>query len=185
MMKLISLALAEIKLVYYPGEERLVSLDVLKLYRGEDVIGQNPKHRDPDQWVDEGELTELPKITIEEAEVRVEDQAEDSEAPEVDTGPELDIPIVPEDPEVLAEREGIQERIQVEIQHEDKEAENIAEEILKAPPVWNEVPDLMMEVEEGRIMPEAAVKQRRDEVAQGRREEDIRQEKRENSPTVS
>ena len=31
-------ALAEIKQVYYPGEEKLVSLDVLKLYRGEDVV---------------------------------------------------------------------------------------------------------------------------------------------------
>ena len=40
--RLIAPALAEIKLVYYPREEKLVSLDVLKLYRGEDVIGQDP-----------------------------------------------------------------------------------------------------------------------------------------------
>ena len=33
-MKLIAPALAGIKLVYYPWEERLVSLDVLKLYHG-------------------------------------------------------------------------------------------------------------------------------------------------------
>ena len=32
--KLIALYLGEIKQVYYPGEEKLVSLDVLKLYRG-------------------------------------------------------------------------------------------------------------------------------------------------------
>ena len=31
-------ALAEIKPVYYPREEKLVSLDVLKLYRREDVV---------------------------------------------------------------------------------------------------------------------------------------------------
>ena len=37
-MKMIALALAEIKPVYYPGEEKLLSLDVLKLYRGEYVI---------------------------------------------------------------------------------------------------------------------------------------------------
>ena len=42
-MKLIAPTLAEIKPVYYPGEERLVSLDVLKLYCGEDVVCQNPK----------------------------------------------------------------------------------------------------------------------------------------------
>ena len=35
-MKLIAPALAEIKPVYYPGEEKFVSLDMLKLYRGED-----------------------------------------------------------------------------------------------------------------------------------------------------
>ena len=37
-IKMIAPALAQIKPVYYPGEEKLVSLDVLKLYRGEDVI---------------------------------------------------------------------------------------------------------------------------------------------------
>ena len=38
--------------VYYPREERLVSLDVLKLYHGEDVIPQNPEDVDQDQWLD-------------------------------------------------------------------------------------------------------------------------------------
>ena len=51
-MKLIAPALAEIKPVYYPRKERVVSLDVLKLYRGEDVICQNPK--DIDQKTGEG-----------------------------------------------------------------------------------------------------------------------------------
>ena len=47
--KLIVLSLAEIKPVYYPGEEKLVSLDVLKLYRGEDVVQQEPTDVDPDR----------------------------------------------------------------------------------------------------------------------------------------
>ena len=62
MMKLIAPALAEIKPVYYPGKERLGSLDVLKLYQGEDVICQNPEDIDPERWLDEGELTELSEI---------------------------------------------------------------------------------------------------------------------------
>ena len=37
-----------------------VSLDVLKLYRGEDVVRQEPDDVDPDRWIDEGELMELP-----------------------------------------------------------------------------------------------------------------------------
>ena len=34
-------------------------LDMLKLYRGEDVIRQDPEDIDPDRWLDEGVLTEL------------------------------------------------------------------------------------------------------------------------------
>ena len=60
--KLIAPALAENKPVYYPREEKLVSLDVLKLYHGEDVVLQEPRDVDPDRWIDEGELTELPEI---------------------------------------------------------------------------------------------------------------------------
>ena len=58
-MKIIALALAEIKPVYYPVEEKLVSPDLLKLYRGEDLVKQNPEDLDPNRWLDEGELTEL------------------------------------------------------------------------------------------------------------------------------
>ena len=78
-------------------------IDVLKLYQGEDVIHQNPEDMDPDWWLDEGELTELLEIPVEEVEVRVGDQAEDFGAPKVDTGPDLDLPILPGDPEGLAE----------------------------------------------------------------------------------
>ena len=55
--KLIAPFLADIKPVYYPGEEKLVSLDVLKLYRGEDVVRQEPEDVDPNGWVNKGELT--------------------------------------------------------------------------------------------------------------------------------
>ena len=56
--------------MYYPGEEKLVSLDLLKLYRVEDVIRQDPEDIDPDQWLDKGELTELPEAPLGEAEMR-------------------------------------------------------------------------------------------------------------------
>ena len=38
-MKMIALALAKIKPVYYPREEKLVSLDMLQLYQGVNVVG--------------------------------------------------------------------------------------------------------------------------------------------------
>ena len=69
-LRLIAPALAEIKPVYYPGEEKLVTLDVLKLYRGEDMIRQDPEDIDPDRWLDERELTELPEAPLGEAEMR-------------------------------------------------------------------------------------------------------------------
>ena len=81
--------------------------------------------------------------------------------------PDLDIPILPEDPKLIAEREGIQERIQLEIQHEEKEVEVAAEEMLEVPPAWNEVPDLRMKDEEGKMIMEVTTKQKRDEVARG------------------
>ena len=51
-----------IKPVYYPGEVKLVSLDTLKLYQGEDVERQNPDNVDPDHYAYEGDLTEVPEI---------------------------------------------------------------------------------------------------------------------------
>ena len=48
--------------------------------------------------------------------------------------PDLDIPILPEDPEVIAKRKGIHERIQAKIQHKDKEAEVAEEVMLEVPP---------------------------------------------------
>ena len=96
-MKLIALALVEIKPVYYPGEESLVSLDILRRDRGEDVICQNPEEIVPDQWLDEGDFTKLLEIPLEEAEVRVREPSEDRRGPELYPEPDLVIPILPED----------------------------------------------------------------------------------------
>ena len=102
---------AEIKPVYYPGEQRLVSLDLLKFFWGEDVIRQNPEVIDKDQWLDEGESMELPEGQREEAEVGVREQPEDQRRQELFPEPDLDIPILPEDPEVklLKEKEYMRE----------------------------------------------------------------------------
>ena len=105
-MKLIVLALEEIKPVYYPGEERLVILDILKLYRGEEMICQNPEDIDQDQWLDKGELTEQQEIPL-EGDIRVREPSEDLREPKLYPEPDLGIPILPEDPKVIAEREGI------------------------------------------------------------------------------
>ena len=75
----------------------------------------------------------------------------------------------PEDPQEIAVREGVHERIQAEIQHEDKEAEVRAGEMLEVPPEWNKFPDLMMEDEDVQPASEGAAKQKIDEVAQGQK----------------
>ena len=58
------------------------------------------------------------------------------------------------------------------------------EKMLEAPPAWNEVPDLMMEAEDSRMI--AATKKKRKELNKGqrkwRRKDEIRPEKREHSP---
>ena len=56
--------------------------------------------------------------------------------------------MITEDPEVIAEREGVHEIIQAEIQHKDKEVEMAEEVMLEIPLEWNVVPDLIMEDEE-------------------------------------
>ena len=93
-MKMINLALAEIKPAYYPGEEKLVSLDMLKLYQGEDVFWQNLEDLDPDRWLDEGELTKLPEIPRYETEAETRDQPEDQGRQELPSEPTQDIPMI-------------------------------------------------------------------------------------------
>ena len=187
--KLIALSQAEIKPVYYPGEEKLVSLDMLKLYRGEDVVRQEPEDVDPDGWVDDGELTELQEIPLRGRERLYVETVPGPRSPVIPAESTIDVQVIPEDPEEMAVREGINERIQAEMHHENKETAARAKEMLEIPPEWNKVPDLMME--EGDILPEDTRpdKRKRDEISQGwrkrRKEEDIRAEKREHSPAVS
>ena len=126
-------------------------------------------------------MTELPEATLGEVERRPIEPSVDQRNPEIPPEPALEIQIVPEDPKEIAVREGIH--------HEDKEAEARAEEMLEVSAEWNDVPDMIMEDKD--VLPEAEgfTKQKRVEVARGRRkrrkEDDIRPEKRGHSPTVS
>ena len=135
------------------------------------MICQDPEDIDPDKWLDKGELTELPEAPLGEVERRYIEPSVDQRNPEIQ--------IIPEDPEEIAVREGIHERIQAEIhqgnreeearEEEAREEEARAEEMLEVPPEWNEVPDLMMEEED--VLPEAtgSTKRRCNEVSRGGR----------------
>ena len=98
--------------MHYPGEEKLVSLDVLKLYRGEDVVRQEPKDVDPDGWVDKIELTELLEISLRGGERVYMETGTGPKSPVRFAEPALVIQVIPEDLEETAVREGIQKRIQ-------------------------------------------------------------------------
>ena len=121
--KLIAPSLGEIKPVYYSGEEKLVSLEVLKLYRGEDVVKWEPEDLDPDGWVEEGELTELPETPLRERERVYVETVPGPKSLEIPAEPIIDVQVIPEDLEEMAVSEGIHERIQVEMHHENKEIE--------------------------------------------------------------
>ena len=113
----------------------------------------------------------------------------DSVNPEIIAEPDLETPMILDDPEEMAVREGIHERIQAEIYHKDRERAVQAEEMLDIPSEWNEVKDLILDdrdILSENMRPE---KRRRDEISRGRRkqrkENNIRAGKREHSPTVS
>ena len=118
---------------------------MLKLYWGEDKVQQNPEDLDMHRLLDEGELTELLKVPKEEKKVGAREQPEEQGRHELHPEPALDIPMITEDPEVIAEREGVHQRIQAEIQCKGKEAETADEVMIEIPPEWNAVPDLIME----------------------------------------
>ena len=61
--------------------------------------------------------------------------------PEITAEQDLEIPMILDDPEEMALREGIHERIQAEVYHENQERATQAEEMLEIPPEWNDVPD--------------------------------------------
>ena len=100
-----------------------MSLDVVKLYRGEDVICQDTEDINPDRWLYKGELNELPKAPLGEEERRYIEPSVDQRNPEIPSEPALEIQIIPEDPKEIAVREGIHERIQAEIHQGNKEEE--------------------------------------------------------------
>ena len=85
---------------------------MLKLYRWEDIVQQNREDLDSDQWLDEEELTKLPQVPREETKVGAREQPEEQGRHELHPEPDLEIPVIPEDPEEIAVREGIHERIQ-------------------------------------------------------------------------
>ena len=91
-----------------------MGLDILKLYRGEDVVRQAPADIDPDLWVDEEELTELPEIPVEDGVIR--EMCLGPVNSEVIETPDTDVPMILDSPEEIELREGIHERIQAEIQ---------------------------------------------------------------------
>ena len=62
---------------------------------------------------------------------------------EVTAEPDLAVPMILDEPEEMAVSEGIHERIQVEIYHEEREREVQAEKRSDNPPEWNEVEDLV------------------------------------------
>ena len=77
----------------------------------------------------------------------------DQRNPEIPSKPALEIQIIPEDPEEMAVREGIHERIQAEIHQGNKKEEARVKEMIEVPPEWNAVPGLMMEEED--VLPKA------------------------------
>ena len=57
---------------------------------------------------------ELPEVLREETEVGAKEQPEEQGRHELHPESDLEIPVIPEDPEEIAVREGIHERIQVD-----------------------------------------------------------------------
>ena len=106
---------------------------------------QKPADVDPDRWTDEGELMELPEISVGEREKVFMETRMDPVNLEIITEPDLENPMILVDPEEMVVREGIHSRIQAEIYHENKEIEAQAEEMLDIPPEWKEVKDLILE----------------------------------------
>ena len=76
-----------------------MSLDVLKLYRGENVVRQEPNDVDPNRWIDEGELTELPEVSLGERERGYMETGSYPESPEITAEPAIEIQVIPKDPE--------------------------------------------------------------------------------------
>ena len=107
-------------------------------------------------------MTELPKVHRTEAEEMLGNEAKAPVISETDNGSYLEIPTVHKEPETIAVRGGIHERIQAEIQHEDKEVAGNGRRVVRQSAGGNEVLDLMMETEDGGMITVAATKRKRD-----------------------
>ena len=118
---------------------------MLKLYCGKDVVRQEPADMDPDRWTDEGELKELPEIPVGDRDRVLQEMCMDPVNPEIIAVPDIEVPMIFDSLEEREMREGIHERIQAEIHHEDRERAFQAEEMLDTPPGWNEVKDFIMD----------------------------------------
>ena len=70
---------------------------------------------DPDLWMDEGELTELPEIPV--GDVVLRETCMDPVIPEVIATPDVDIPMIFDSLEEREMRARIHERIQADICH--------------------------------------------------------------------
>ena len=103
---------------------------LLKLYRGEDVVRQEPADVDPHRWMDEGELTKLPDIPVGDGVLK--ETCMDSVNPKVIAVSALEVRMIFDGPKERVMREGIHERIQAEIYHEDKQRAFQADERVDA-----------------------------------------------------
>ena len=95
-------------------------------------LRQTPADIDPDLWIEEEELTELPEIPV--GEVVLRELCLDPVNPKVINTPDADVLMILDSPEEIEMREGIHERIQAEIHQEVREEAFQAEERLNAPP---------------------------------------------------
>ena len=63
------------------------------------MIRQDPENINPGRWLDKGELTKLPEAPLGEAWMRSRDSLVDWRDPKIPPEPELEIQVIPEDPE--------------------------------------------------------------------------------------
>ena len=68
---------------------------------------QKPADMDPDRWTDKGELTELPEIPVVDRERVFREMCMDPINPEIIAIPDLEIPMILDNPKEMAVREGI------------------------------------------------------------------------------
>ena len=140
---------------------------------------QKTEDLDPDRYVEDGELTELPEIPLVALERVYMEPVAKTVNPEIT--PEVHSDLGLQVPEEMEDIDGIHERIQSELLNQGKEDVSRGEEILELPPAWNKVQDLIMDNKSNSTTNSKPEKQKREEISQGRRkrryEEDLRGDK--------